>query len=267
MAGKGKVHSQANGEKAELAHLKPALQELLSAWECAHDVQSDPWQFAVETADLTALGLGKSGLRWLVRKGFAEHARELTRRGDAARGFQPEPSLAFTSKSCFILTAAGHSWLERAGAAPAVLRLYETPAGALAVAALSPRWDLRDADALPWRPGREALPGARREPGGRALGVRGGRVGADHRRPAVAHRRGLPRRAVAGHGPPPERRPDKSTPALLRRRQRRARALGNTPAPGRCPADIAARLRTGRCKTVVFSNDKWHSQGGHPALP
>ena len=26
-------------------------------------------------------------------------------------------------------------------------------------------------------------------------------------------------------------------------------------------------LRTGRCKTVVFSNDKWHSQGGHPALP
>ncbi len=143
MAGKGKVHSQANGEKAELAHLKPALQELLSAWECADDVQSDPWQFAVETADLTALGLGKSGLRWLVRKGFAEHARELTRRGDAARGFQPEPSLAFTSKSCFILTAAGHSWLERAGAAPAVLRLYETPAGALAVAALSPRWDLR----------------------------------------------------------------------------------------------------------------------------
>ena len=85
MAGKGEVHSQANGEKAELAHLKPALQELLSAWECAHDVQSDPWQFAVETADLTALGLGKSGLRWLVRKGFAEHARELTRRGDAAR--------------------------------------------------------------------------------------------------------------------------------------------------------------------------------------
>jgi hypothetical protein len=115
-----------------------ALEELVSARHSARDVRSDPWDFAVEIGDLMALGLGRSGLRWLVRKGYAEHACEVTRPGDASRRFRREPSLAFTSRTCFVLTDAGHSWLGTASPAPALMRLHEEPA-----AAPVPHWDGR----------------------------------------------------------------------------------------------------------------------------
>ena len=58
---------------------------------------------------------------------------------DTTRRFQPEFSLAFTKKTCIVLTDAGHQWLAAQRPAPAVLRLYEEPA----VAALMPHWDGR----------------------------------------------------------------------------------------------------------------------------
>jgi hypothetical protein len=144
MADKGKRHSQVSCTKTGVVGSpRAALRELVSAWECAHDVKSDPWEFAVEAEDLAALGLGKSTLRWLVKKGYALHAREVTRPGDAARRFQPELSLAFASKTCFILTHAGHSWQALEELAPAALRPHEDPAGTPVVAAPVPRWDRR----------------------------------------------------------------------------------------------------------------------------
>ena len=62
MAGEWQVQPQASCTKADLAgHAEAtALHELLSAWDCAREVKSDPWDFAVEIGDLTALGMGKS---------------------------------------------------------------------------------------------------------------------------------------------------------------------------------------------------------------
>jgi hypothetical protein len=143
MAGEKRKQSEASRTKADLAvHAKAALHELVSAWECARDVKSDPWDFAVEIGDLMALGLGRSGLRWLVRKGYVEHAREVIRSGDSSRRFQPELSLAFTNKTCLILTDAGHSLLGTEESTPTVLRLHE-PAATPAVAAPIPHWDPR----------------------------------------------------------------------------------------------------------------------------
>ena len=141
MAGEWRIESQASRTKTDpLAHAKAAREELVSSWDCARDIGSDPWEFAVEIGDLMALGLGRSGLRWLVRKGYAEHAREVIRSGDSLRRFQPELSLAFTKRTCFILTDAGHSLLAAEESAPAVLRLHEKP---VAVAAAVPHWDQR----------------------------------------------------------------------------------------------------------------------------
>ncbi len=144
MIGERKIPGEARRTEAELAaHAGAALQELVLAWDCAREVQAAPWEFAVEIGELAALGLGRSGLRWLMKMGYAEHAREITRSRDSVRRFQPELSLAFTSRTCFILTEAGHSWLAVKNSAPAILRLHEESAATPVVAASRPHWDRR----------------------------------------------------------------------------------------------------------------------------
>ena len=68
---------------------------------------------------LLALGLTTSDLRWLAKRGFVSHAREITVPQDAERRFAPpEQNLAFAKDTCFVLTAAG---LQALGAAWTVL--------------------------------------------------------------------------------------------------------------------------------------------------
>ena len=53
--------------------IRPALGVLLEAVHYAEQTSGDCWEFAVEIAQLTALGLTPNDLRWLVRKGLVEH--------------------------------------------------------------------------------------------------------------------------------------------------------------------------------------------------
>jgi hypothetical protein len=89
--------------------LKPALVALLEAFDYAEDTGSDRWEFAVAIRHLQRLGLSETDLRWLVRKGYVEHAREVTVQGDNGREFRTTGDLSFHRRTCFVLTAAGIS--------------------------------------------------------------------------------------------------------------------------------------------------------------
>ena len=67
------------------------------------------WDFAVEIEILLTEGLTKSDLRWLVSKGYVEHAEESTQSRDGSRTFRPCLNLAFSDRTCFVLTEAGDS--------------------------------------------------------------------------------------------------------------------------------------------------------------
>lgn len=95
---------QAAGNRREV---QAALEQLARAASYAHDAGSSPWDFAVEAESLFNLGLTASDLRWLVTKGYLEHAFEITCDGDAQRRFQPCQHLAFGERTCFVLTDLG----------------------------------------------------------------------------------------------------------------------------------------------------------------
>lgn len=98
------------------APVRAALAQFAKARDYARDVQCDPWEFAIEIARLTSIGVTASDLRWLVKKGYIEHACEITRPGDAARRFQRRPNLAFTGETCFLLTDAALALAEKMAA-------------------------------------------------------------------------------------------------------------------------------------------------------
>ena len=102
-----------------------AMAQLAKAHDYAQDLQCDPWEFAVEIERLLALGISSSDLRWLIKKGYVEHAREITHSGDVARRFQPAKSLAFSRATCFSVTQSGLALLKAKGGANG----YAAPAG------------------------------------------------------------------------------------------------------------------------------------------
>jgi len=80
---------------------------LLQAREYADDVQTDLWDFALELRELRSVELTNSDLRWLVMKGYVEHARETTVPGEAQRSFRRTKGLWFNKRTCFVLTDEG----------------------------------------------------------------------------------------------------------------------------------------------------------------
>ena len=100
--------SQRSDERCILeSKFASALLNLLEALEYAEDVDSDRWEFAVSIRQLAGLGLNETDFRWLVRKGYVEHAREVTPQGDNGRHFRPTGDLMFAKRTCFVLTEAG----------------------------------------------------------------------------------------------------------------------------------------------------------------
>jgi hypothetical protein len=87
--------------------IKAALKILLEASGYATDVGRDSWDFAVEIKRLLGVGLSASDLRWLVCRGYVEHGREVTPRGDDRRQFRSTGELTFCRRTCFVLTRAG----------------------------------------------------------------------------------------------------------------------------------------------------------------
>jgi hypothetical protein len=96
-----------------VARILPGLDRLLRAYECAQDVGCDLWDFALEVRELRAAELTNSDLRWLVCKGYAEHAREVTLPGEDCRSFRRVKGLTFTKRTCFVLTKRGVSFLRQ----------------------------------------------------------------------------------------------------------------------------------------------------------
>jgi hypothetical protein len=82
---------------------------LLEAYEYAAELNRDVWDFAVESASLRAAGMTKNSFRWLVCKGYVEHACERTRLGEDGRRFHSNGELVFPKRTCFVLTPAGEA--------------------------------------------------------------------------------------------------------------------------------------------------------------
>jgi hypothetical protein len=64
-----------------------ALQTLLDALAYARDARVDPWELAVELETLLEQGLSLTDVRWLVLRGYAEHAWRSRRPGRTAGCF------------------------------------------------------------------------------------------------------------------------------------------------------------------------------------
>ena len=107
MNGTTPIESQDSLDWTPPARLLAALARLLEAHDYARDAGRDPWDFAVGIRPLAAMGVTTNDLRWLVCKGYAQHAREVTLPGEPGRSFHPEGQLKFGRRTCFILTASG----------------------------------------------------------------------------------------------------------------------------------------------------------------
>ncbi len=90
--------------------IMPLLDSMLRAYEYAQDIECETWEFAVEIRELLQTGLNQSDLRWLVKKGFIEHGRDVTGPSDESRVFRRERGLVFTKRTCFVLTPRGASY-------------------------------------------------------------------------------------------------------------------------------------------------------------
>jgi hypothetical protein len=90
-----------------LGQLRAALEILLRASDYATESKGDRWQFAAPLADILGSGATVTDLRWLIHRGFAEHAKETTIPGDPKRSFRPLAVTSFPSDTCLILTPAG----------------------------------------------------------------------------------------------------------------------------------------------------------------
>lgn len=88
-------------------HVLDALSLLYQASLCAADAGQAPWTFAVEMAELTGKGIDRVWLRWLITKGFIDHAHELATLSTEVRHFENQGRLRLTDASCFVLTEAG----------------------------------------------------------------------------------------------------------------------------------------------------------------
>ncbi len=88
-------------------NVNATLEILLQATRYSVDTSQDAWQFAVELDCLRKAGITSSDMRWLMGKGWVNHAYEITVKGAKTREFRGEGSKAFSKRSCFILTSAG----------------------------------------------------------------------------------------------------------------------------------------------------------------
>jgi hypothetical protein len=123
------MSSSADSLTSVPAALRPkvhcALGILLEAFNSAGVSERDPWDFAVEIADLRAAGVTKAVLRLLIHNGLVEHEVERTTSGNRRR-FSRSGGMRFSDKSCFMLTEAG-ARAARVPQAEPVLSTAETP--------------------------------------------------------------------------------------------------------------------------------------------
>jgi hypothetical protein len=91
--------------------MRAVLDQLATARGYALRMHADAWDFAVELTGLLAAGAMAADLRWLLAHGYLDLAMEISRPGDPVRRFHPVRHLAFTARTCFVLTDAGMGFL------------------------------------------------------------------------------------------------------------------------------------------------------------
>jgi hypothetical protein len=87
--------------------IRPGLSLLRDALERARELRQDAWDCAVAIDKLHEAGLTNSELRWLVCKGYAEHAVEDVSADVSRRPFLKLANLGLPEGTCFVLTARG----------------------------------------------------------------------------------------------------------------------------------------------------------------
>lgn len=83
------------------------IRRLRQAYQYAEEVGCSYWEFAVTIGELRRDGVGENDLRWLVRRGYLEHADEVIAKLSNEREFEHRVSLRFTKRTAFIMTEAG----------------------------------------------------------------------------------------------------------------------------------------------------------------
>ena len=99
---------------------------LLTAQQYASDAEADVWQFALEIDELRRVGLINSDFRWLLDRGFVEHAQETTLPESHERAFRPLGVLSVLTNTYFVLADVG---IEIAGPTAASKRMSNATFG------------------------------------------------------------------------------------------------------------------------------------------
>lgn len=119
---------------------------LLQAYVYALELGQDAWDLAVELSVLRTAKLTNSDLRWLVAKGYVEHAVEITARDSPTREFRRTPLLTFNETTCVVLTRTGVAAAHTAFGVDSTMATF-TPQIALSSTLMPdellcrPRWD------------------------------------------------------------------------------------------------------------------------------
>jgi hypothetical protein len=92
---------------------RPALELLVTAYNYAEDSRADRWQFAIGLTELQTHGATLADIRWLILRGFAEHARETTNPGDSERSFRKLAATAFPPDTYLVLSDSGAATLKQ----------------------------------------------------------------------------------------------------------------------------------------------------------
>ena len=133
--------------------MRDSITQLSEAYQYAMDADHDVWDFAIELPNLLATGLTRSDLRWLVSKGYVVHACEITDPHDTVRQFRQGRNLAFTERTCFVLTPDGAEFAKTALSEPPISAV-RPPAPADVVRISSPP---RGSERPEWDPDRRVL--------------------------------------------------------------------------------------------------------------
>jgi hypothetical protein len=127
--------------------LRPGLCLLLDGHFYAQELGRDRWEFAVEIEVLHAAGLNNNDLRWLVGKGYVEHALETTVPGKAPRRFRRSGAFAPCERNSFVLADDGVALARKLLTAP---ESGAPPRGAGSLSMDVPYWDA-ETHSLYWR--------------------------------------------------------------------------------------------------------------------
>lgn len=106
-SGANSCGEEAGSEPLVTEHMRSGLEVLWKAAKYAHNASVDMWNLAVEIDEIRGAGLASSDLRWLIAKGYVEHATEIDAESTDQRSFETLHRFRFTDASCFVLTNLG----------------------------------------------------------------------------------------------------------------------------------------------------------------